>query len=285
MKIILFGEDIFSSTALQSLVEYHHDILAVVCPFRENDNNYKSLKRISDDNNILFIHQKDINSEYIREYLTKVRPDLLISVHLRKIIKKEIFSIPKYGAINVHPSLLPKYKGLSPQQQALIHGDNETAVTIHFIEEGIDTGDIITQERVSITPSDYISDLQFKILNIYKHIFIKAIKLIETPTFVPIKQSNFGESYFGKIKEKDRQIDLGMNAKEVFNKVRAFSMPYAGAFHNEVVFWSVEYPNRKKERELLSKYPLGVHYKSDEDYVIIRLKNEILFSYDFEFKN
>ena len=285
MKIVLFGEDFFSATALQSLIDNGQEILFVICPLR-NNSNYKSLQKITTKNNILFHRVEDVNSKIIENKLIELKADLIISVHLKKILKKQIFNLTKYGAINVHPSLLPKYRGLSPQHQAIIHGDSETAVTIHFIEEGIDTGDFIIQERIPILKSDYIYDLQINVLSIYKHIFIKAIGLIEDPNFKPIMQSELGLSYFGRIKEVDRRIDLNKSKEEIYNQIRAFSMPYEGAFYDKYVIWRVDFIDNNKEVELIKKYPnQGIYQIPNEDIIIIRLRNSILVSDDFELLN
>ena len=149
MDIALFGEDVFTATVLQSLLDKNHKVLLIVCPLYSN-NNHNRLQSIAEQNKIEFFREKDVNSGFVKDRLEKAQPGLIVSVHLRKILKKEIFSIPGKGAINVHPSLLPKYRGLSPQHQAIIHGDSESGVTVHYIKELVDTGDIIIQVHIQI---------------------------------------------------------------------------------------------------------------------------------------
>ncbi|HRH57672.1 MAG TPA: formyltransferase family protein [Chitinophagales bacterium] len=121
MNLVLFGEDIFTATVLQSLVDAKFKVQLIVCPFYDN-NNHNSIQRIAQTNHIEFIREEDVNSDVVNEKITYIHPNLIISVHLRKILRIEIFSLTKYGTINMHPSLLPKYRGLSPQHQLLIHG-------------------------------------------------------------------------------------------------------------------------------------------------------------------
>lgn len=286
MNIVLFGEDIFSATVLQSLIDAHVTVQLIICPFYENDNNYKNLQRIAENNSIEFIRDKNVNSELIHQRIKSYSTDLIISVHLRKILKKETFSLAKKGAINVHPSLLPKYRGLSPQHQVLIHGEKQSAVTIHIIEEGIDTGDIVIQKVFEIKPTDYIADVQFKMLSIYKTIMVDAVKLLEDDNFRPTKQKTTGESYFGAIKIKDREININASKQEVYNLVRAVSMPYEGAFFDKFTIWTTVFVNETKEQQLMKTYPEnGIFEDKEKEEVIIRLNDGILISDDYEILN
>ncbi len=286
MKIVLFGEDIFSAVVLKSLLTEGYVVPLVICPYRKGDNNYKSIKKITDEHEILFLREHNVNSESVKAHLLEIKPDLILTVHIKRILKDFIFSLAYYGAINVHPSLLPKYRGLSPLRQALLHGDLETAVTIHFIEDEIDTGDIIMQERVPISENDYISDLQFKIMAIYKKIFIKAIELIKDKSYKAIKQDHSNASYYGMLKDVDRKIDLNKSKKEVYNHIRAFSMPYKGAFYDDYVIWRAFFPSVQTEELLRKRHQnIGFYFDSEEEKLVIRLKDGILLSDDFKIIN
>jgi methionyl-tRNA formyltransferase len=265
MKLVLFGEDIFTATVLQSLVDAKFKLQLIVCPFYEN-NNHKGIQRIAELNHIEFIREKNVNSEEIKQKVLNIHPDLIISVHLRKILSKEIFSLAKHGAVNMHPSLLPKYRGLSPQHQVLIHGDNESAVTIHYIEEGIDTGDIIIQQKFDIKPTDYIADVQLKMLAIYKTLMVDALKLLQSDNFKATKQSESDISYFGPLKKKDREININASTKEVYNLIRAVSMPYKGAFYGIYIIWSSNFIDSSKEEEMMKTYTEnGIFEENNED--------------------
>lgn len=283
MKLVLFGEDVFSATVLQSLLDAKFCVELIVCPFYENDTAYKALYRIATENNIEFIREKNVNSETIYNKIKEINPYIIISVHLRKVLKKEIFSLAQNTAINVHPSLLPKYRGLSPQHQVLIHGEKESAVTIHIIEEGIDTGNIVIQQKFDIKPNDYIADVQFKMLAIYKTIMVDAVRLLLDDNFKTTPQSTIGESYFGAIKTKDRTIDINSSKQDVYNLIRAVSMPYEGAIYNEFKIWTADFLDTTKEAEFMKTYPdLGVYEDEKDENIILRLKDGILLSDDFE---
>lgn len=285
MNLVLFGEDIFTATVLQSLVDAKFKVQLIVCPFYDN-NNHNSIQRIAQTNHIEFIREKDVNSDVVKEKITNIHPDLIISVHLRKILRKEIFSLTKYGAINMHPSLLPKYRGLSPQHQVLIHGESESGVTIHFIEEGIDTGDIVAQQKFEIKPTDYIADVQFKMLAIYKTLMVEALNLLQSDNFKATKQSENNISYFGPLKKKHREININASKHEVFNLIRAVSMPYKGAFYGKYTIWSTNFMDESKEEQLMKTYPEnGIFEEERNEELIIRLHDGVLVSDDFEIIN
>lgn len=281
MDIVLFGEDVFTATVLQSLLEKNHHVLLIVCPLYSN-NNHKKLQSIAEQNKIEFIREEDINSGFVKKRLEKAQPDLLVSVHLRKILKKEIFSIPWKGAINVHPSLLPKYRGLSPQHQAIIHGDSESGVTVHYIEEAVDTGKILIQISIPIEKEDYISDFQFKMQEVYKQIVTDAIDRIADENFEPVEQKIEETSYFGSLKTEDRKIDFAKTDTEALNLIRAVSYPYKGAYFGKFKIWRAEIPDENTVKAYSNSHTeTGIHL-IDEEVILLRFKGGILISDDFE---
>ena len=146
MRIIFFGEDAFSSVVLESLVQEKHDILGVYCPIYDNFI-YQRLKYYCEKNNINFDRVSDFSSIEFINSLSKLSIELIVVCHFQKILKKELIALPSLGCINLHPSLLPKYRGMAPQHWPIINGEIETGITVHFIDEGVDTGDIILQKK------------------------------------------------------------------------------------------------------------------------------------------
>ena len=159
---------------------------------------YKKLEFTSLKNNIPFKRYKEINSEEVFQYVKSCTPDLCVIAHFEKLIKIPILEIPKLGFINLHPSLLPFYRGMAPQHWPIINGEQETGISVHYVDAGIDTGDIIVQERIPISEDMYVSDLQNQWLQIYSHIVLDAINRIIN-NYPPVKQPANG-SYYGKIK-------------------------------------------------------------------------------------
>lgn len=282
MNVVVFGEDIYTSVVIKTLVENGDKVLLIVTPEYRNEN-YKVLEETAVKYNIEFVKDKNINSERIKEELVKIKPDLIIAVHLRKILRKEIFSLAAKGAINVHPSLLPKYRGLSPQHQAILHGDDESGVTVHYIDAEVDTGDIIAQEKFTIAKDEYILQVQTKMLAIYKKIVVEALRLLEDESFKPSKQELAKWSYFGPLKKADREIDLSASKHQLYNLIRAVSLPYKGAFYKNYTIWVATLPDSSVEAALKEKYTdTGFYYDEAADEIIFRLKDGFLISDDFE---
>ncbi len=283
MRIVLFGEDIFSAAVLQSLIDNGHTVEAVICPVYKNNMEHRSIEKVARKNSISFFHEKNVNDNSVRDNLLKIGPDLIVCVHLRKILSENIYSLPAKRAINVHPSLLPKYRGLSPQHQALIHGDTETGVTVHYIDETADTGDIIIQEKIPLTNDTYIYDLQLKMLSVYKYLVADAIRLTMTTDFRPSPQDISCGSWFGRMKDSDRRIDVEKTKFTIYNLIRAVSKPYRGAYFNDITVWTSFTVDAVSEKLFLKEYTKTGIYKM-QDKLLIRLQDGILMSDDFEVK-
>jgi len=239
MKIIFFGEDSFSLLALDSLVKANHEIVGVFCPLYNNSIH----SRIQE-----YCIQMAINFERISNFkeftfVEKIKilnPDLLVICHFQKIIHQDLIDIPKFGSINLHPSLLPNYRGMSPQHWPIFNGDKETGVTVHFIDEGVDTGDIIIQQKLVIEDSWYVFDLQNKMKPIYSTIIKDAVDIICEGKNEYFIQNNLDGSYYGRLRISDCQISLDISVREAYNKVRAVSFPYFGARFNDLIIWKAE---------------------------------------------
>ena len=278
MNVVVFGEDMYTSAVIESLIQDGHKVSLIITP-----ENYKVLEESASKYNIDFVKDENVNSDKVKDRLIKVKPDLIIAVHLRKILRKEIFSLAAKGAINVHPSLLPKYRGLSPQHQAILHGDEESGVTVHYIDADVDTGEIVLQERFPVSNDDYIVNVQTKMLAIYKKIVVKALNLLEDISFKPLKQDLTYVSYFGPLKKSDREIDLSKSKQEIYNLVRAVSLPYKGAYYKNYTIWAAKSPALSKETKLKNEYTeVGFYFDKAADEIIIRLKDGFLVSDDFE---
>lgn len=279
MTLVVFGEDMYTAAVIESLVKAGHTVSLLVTPDSATAN-FKVLEETTEKYGIDFVRTENINSDAVAGKIREIKPGLIISAHLRRILKKEIFSLAEKGAINIHPSLLPKYRGLSPQHQAIMHGDHESGVTVHFVEEDVDTGNIVLQKKFNIERTDYILQVQAKMLMIYKTIVVEAVRLLESDSFKPIKQDTEQTSYFGPLKKSDRQIDLSKTGEEVYNLIRAVSLPYKGAFYKNYIFWTAEITG---DPELKNKYAEpGMYFEEAGDRIIIRLKEDVLVSEDFE---
>ncbi len=270
MKIVFFGEDSFSNVVLQSLIGAGHNILLVVSPYYQNLI-HKRLENTCISNNIVYMRVPDIKDLGFIQKLGASTADMFVVSHFEKLLKKEIIEIPKAGCINLHPSLLPYYRGMSPQHwPIIINGDSETGITVHYIDETADTGDIILQRKIEIRPNMYVSDLQLEFINIYKSIVVESIQLTQNSQFIPFKQSALEGSYYGKLKRNQCQISLEKTQMQTMNLIRAVSKPYFGAFFDNIIIWKA-HPANQIENQITSDFSgLGLHY-SDKLGLFLKL--------------
>lgn len=196
--IVFMGEDAFSNIVLSSLLKEGYNVPLVISPLYDN-NIHKRLENTCVYNKIEYIREKNINSEIIIEKLKKIKPDLLITAHFEKLIKKDIIDIPTLGCLNLHPSLLPYYRGMSPQHWPIINGESKTGITVHFIDETADTGNIVLQKEISLTDQMYVSDLQIVWQKMYQTIMCEAIRKV-LDGYKGETQSKTAGSYYGKFK-------------------------------------------------------------------------------------
>lgn len=284
MRIIFCGEDSFSASALESLIIDQHEILAVFCPVYDN-NIHARLKLVCNKHNIEFNRIEDINSKKNELLIKKLKPELISVCHFEKILKNNIIQIPLNGCINLHPSLLPNYRGLSPQHWPIINGDNETGITVHFINEGIDTGDIILQHKIKIDPHIYVSELQRKMLDVYKFILKDAITMLSRKERDFITQITLKGSYFGKLREEQCTININTGFLDAYNLIRGVSKPYFGAKFNEYRIWKASIATNEVNQIIQAKYKdnnlyfdsrIGVFIKFNDGSLIIDKYDKII---------
>lgn len=226
-NIVFWGEDSFSNVTLNSLIAAGFNVQLVVTPYYNNVR-YKRLEITCNKHKIPLQRTSDVNGQEVIDRLRQLKPDLCVICHFERLIKKPLLSIPKYGFINVHPSLLPNYRGMAPQHWPIINGERETGITVHYVDEGTDTGDIILQRHIPLIDDMYVSDLQKIWLKEYQTLVPEAIHKIEVGEPVKV-QKNLVGSYYGKLKPEQCIIDKNGTVKQAYNLVRGVSLPYQGA--------------------------------------------------------
>lgn len=255
LNIVFWGEDAFSCIILRSLVEAGHNVKIVVTPLYDNLK-YKKLEFACKSLEIPLLREKKINSEEVYEAVKRVEPDLCVISHFERLIKEPILSVPKRGFVNLHPSLLPNYRGMAPQHWPIINGEKEAGITVHYVDEGTDTGNIIVQRRIVLTDDMYVSDLQKIWMEHYKTIMVEAIDNIINgkPTIV---QRHLPGRYYGKLKEEQCQINPEGSVREAYNLVRGVSLPYFGARYDKTIIYRAHI---MKEEENVSEKPVISFY-------------------------
>lgn len=228
-NLIFFGEDAFSLAVLESLVEGSVALQPIAVVMLEPSSaSGRRLINYCERHGIPLILTRSVRSEEFLSQFDKLDYDLVISAHFQRILPMRIFNRARLGALNLHPSLLPRYRGMAPQHWPIILGEIETGVTVHQIDEGMDTGRIMRQVRIPLEPDIYIHELQMKFLAIYKTIMSEAVERLLSGEQGE-EQTAAGASYFHKIQEADMEIHVAMGVARAYSIVRAFSFPYPGA--------------------------------------------------------
>lgn len=172
----------------------------------------------------------DVNSPENIDLIRRIAPDFLFSFYYRFMIKKEVLDIPARGALNLHGSLLPKYRGRVPVNWAVINGETETGATLHYMVEKPDAGDIVDQERVGIDFADTSLDVFLKVADAAERIMSRSWPKLQAGTASRTPMNLSEGSYFGGRKPADGLIDWNRSAREIYNLVRGVTHPYPGAF-------------------------------------------------------
>ncbi len=235
MNIIFLGEDSFSAHVLSTVLELNHSVKKVITIAYEN-NIHKRLELVAQKNSIPYYRVAQINSDVSLRIIREVQPDLIFSAHFQQLLHTELLRIPKIGCINLHPSLLPKYRGMSPQHWPIINRDSETGVSIHFVNEDVDAGKIIIQKKITIPQNCYVSDLQRLMLPVYAEATKEALELVNQG-YQGFPQVTANESHYGRLKPSDVMITENMGVEEAYALIRAASNPYFGATFDGVKIW------------------------------------------------
>lgn len=234
MKIVFMGTPDFSVSALESLCEEGYEIQLVITQEDKPRGRGKKLqhtpvKEKALELGIEVFQPENINQEDSIKKIRDLNPDFLVVVAYGQILKSEILKIPKYKALNIHASILPKYRGAAPINWAIIHGEKETGVTIMDMDEGLDTGDILLTERLPINNEDDFISIHNKLRDIGAKSIVEAIEEIVAENITPIEQDHDLSNYAPMIFKDTGKIDWSKRKEEIFNLVRGLQ-PTPGAY-------------------------------------------------------
>ena len=287
MKIVFMGTPDFAEASLQALIDASYNIEAVVTnPDRPKGRGMKMLytpvKELAVSKNIpVFQPEKVRNNIEFIEKIKSINPDVICVVAYGKILPKEILEIPKYGCINVHASLLPKYRGAAPIQWAVLNGDQETGITTMYMDIGMDTGDMILTQKVQIGENETTGELWERLSKIGGNLLVETLNQIEKGIAPRIPQE--GEYTMAPMLEKEMsKIDWeNKTAEEIKNLVRGLN-PIMGAYTflngKKIKFWKVEVANNiGNDEENIKMIKNGTVLISDQkDGIFIKTKKGIL---------
>jgi methionyl-tRNA formyltransferase len=191
---------------------------------------FRSVRELAERHGIPTVAPRDVNQPGIVAALRGLRPDFLFSAMFRQLLKAPLLDLPRLGAFNVHPSLLPKFRGRAPINWAILHGETETGVTLHYMVERADRGDIVGQKGFPIAVEDTALTVHRKATEAARLLLRETYPLLVAGCAPRIQQDHSQGSTFGGRKPADGEIDWRWPAKRVYDLVRAVTHPYPGAF-------------------------------------------------------
>ena len=233
LKIIFFGTPSFAVDSLHEINLNYNVVYAVTTPDKKSGRGQKinesKVKQYAKKNNIKILQPENLNDKEFINQIEAIQPDLIIVVAYRKL-PFDIFSIPKYGTINLHASLLPNYRGAAPINWCLINNEKKTGVTTFFINEKIDQGDVLLKEEIIISDEDDFGSLYLKLSSIGSKLLVKTINGVVTDTLKASKQLiNEDLKIAPKLSKENTRIIWNKPTKEILGKIRGLS-PIPGAW-------------------------------------------------------
>jgi methionyl-tRNA formyltransferase len=237
MKIVFMGTPDFAACSLEALKEYYDIALVVTQPDRPSGRGYKltppPVKKVAQKYGLNVIQPERVGTSDIIDKLREINPDAIVVVAFGQKIPQEILNIPALGCINLHGSLLPKYRGAAPIQRAIMNGDSVTGLTTMLMDEGWDTGDMFLKCEVPIELEDTAGTLHDKMKEEGAKLLVKTLEKLQNKEIEPIQQDHKQATYAQKITKKDQIVTWDRSAKEVYNHIRAL-LPWPGVkfIHN-----------------------------------------------------
>ena len=233
-KIIFFGTPEFAVPSLKWLIKNDYKIAACVTrpdkpKGRDLNIRFSPVKKLAKKNNLKILQPEKINDPTFIKTLKEINPALFVVVAYGKILPKKIIDLPMFGTLNVHASLLPKYRGASPIHYALLNGDKKTGVTIMKMDEHMDTGPILSQLEIDIDKEENLSSLHDKLAQEGAQLLTNTLPGYFSYDINLEKQDESEASYTKILKKEDGRINWSKSAQEIENKIRAFN-PWPGTF-------------------------------------------------------
>lgn len=239
IRVVFMGTPLFATNVLKELINNTNVALVVSqkdsLVGRKKELTPSPVKKLAIENDIPVFTPDKIREDF--EIVRKMKPDLIVTCAYGQILPEELLNIPSIASINVHASLLPKYRGGAPIQRSIMNGDKETGITIMYMDKGMDTGDIISSESIKIENDDNLETLSDKLSILGSKLLIETLPSIIDGTNKRIKQDNDSATIAPIISKEDEYIDFNDTTINVYNKIRALN-PNPGAYfkiNNEIM--------------------------------------------------
>ena len=247
MKAVVFAYHNMGIEGIKALARHGFDIAAVFTHEDDPGENcwFGSVQNLARKMSVPFFTTEEINNPQWVEKIRTIKPDVIFSFYYRKMIGSEILAIPQAGAFNLHGSLLPAYRGRCPVNWVLVNGETKTGVTLHYMIEKPDAGDIVGQKEVAIDATDTARTLYDKLCAAAGMLLDEILPKLKTGKYARRKQDLKKGSYYGGRKPQDGRIFWNKTALEIYNLIRAVTEPYPGAFAladngDKIIIWRAE---------------------------------------------
>ncbi|CAK8711331.1 MAG: methionyl-tRNA formyltransferase [Candidatus Electronema aureum] len=234
LRIVFMGTPLFALPTLQALLDGPDNVVGVVCRTDSVQGRGRKccsppVKTLAEQAGIPVFQPESIRNDEFFEIIQTLQPDMMVVIAYGKILPGRLLRLPRFGTINVHGSLLPKYRGAAPIQRALINGEKETGVTIMQMDEGIDTGDILLPARLPITDDDTSGSLSSKLAQLGSEALLEAIVRLKQGHLPAIKQDEAQATYAAMLDKELGHIDWNRSARELHCLIRGLD-PWPSAY-------------------------------------------------------
>lgn len=230
-RIVFMGTPDFSVPVLEGLIEHYHVVGVVTQPDKEvgrkKELTFSPIKKVAIKHSIPVFQPEKIKEQY--NDILSLKPDIIITCAYGQIVPKIVLDYPKYGCINVHASLLPKLRGGAPIHHAILDNYPKTGITIMYMAEKMDAGDIISQKETIITKEDNVGTLHDRLSNMGKELLLETLPDIIQGNIQPIKQDEKEVTYAWNIKREEELVDFNRDTLAIFNHIRGLN-PFPGAY-------------------------------------------------------
>ncbi len=279
MKTIFLGNHTVGVTVLKVLLNTTDVVAVVANPDHPDDGIlYQSVKQTALQHNIPVFQYTGKQRGEVLDLVKKYNPDLMVIADYKYLFPLEVLQFPPLGVINFHPSLLPLYRGRAPVNWAMINDEEECGLTVHFVDEGMDTGDIILQERIEIRDEDTIADIHEKYFPLYQRMAEDVIRLFKEERIPRIVQDYTRATAFPKRSPEDGLVIWAKSSRQVYNFVRAITYPYPGAFTflngQKYMIWACQLHPSNSER--FQKYRVGQICAVESDGILVRTSDGVI---------
>src|SRR5262245_50772994 len=234
MRIVFIGAGEIGVPTLQALLKLKHEVVGVVTQTDKPVGRAQlveppPIKKALSTTTVPVLQPARIKDREAIEEIHALTPDVIVVMAYGQILPRDVLKIPKIACLNLHASLLPRWRGAAPIQAAIAAGDLETGVTVMYMDEGLDTGDMLLQQTVDILPADTGGSLHDRLANVAPEALLESLELLAKESAPRIPQDNALATYAPKLKREDGKIDWTASAHIIERRIRAFD-PWPGAF-------------------------------------------------------